>query len=395
HGWSKSAALAYEFTFALVPLFIISFAFVSAAPGLAPYEGEIQNFLLHHLVPGSADVLSRQLTLFRENAQYISIVGFLALSFTGIALLITVELVFNDIWKVQERRGFASKFVALSSALVWGPLLLGLSYYLTIKFREFAQVETLPSLEFVKTVGKYVAPFLATAAAFTVFYMTFPNTKVKLRPAVTGALIAAFMWEGLKLLFDVYFRQVVYYNVIFGSIGALPVFLGWIYVSWSIFLFGVEASFVIQNFHDITQREAKERRGDAAHPYLAVRCVLAIERAFLRGEAAPNVEQLAERYRVPEYSVRDVLQKLCDRGILVKVEGAAGRYTPARAPDRIEAYEVLEAVGPGRPDLSDFEEDAVKAYFDKVFGTMESQGRAALEGVTLEQLVRRYENEAR
>ena len=74
-GWSRSAALAYEFTVALVPLFLISFTFFAATPGLATYQDKIQAFVLEHLLPSSADVLSRHFDAFRVNAQAISIVG--------------------------------------------------------------------------------------------------------------------------------------------------------------------------------------------------------------------------------------------------------------------------------------------------------------------------------
>ncbi|MFX9073470.1 YhjD/YihY/BrkB family envelope integrity protein, partial [Acinetobacter baumannii] len=37
------------------------------------------------------------------------------------------------------------------------------------------------------------------------------------------------------------------YNAIYGTFASLPIFILWLYISWSIFLYGAEISVVVQN----------------------------------------------------------------------------------------------------------------------------------------------------
>ena len=65
-----------------------------------------------------------------------------------------------------------------------------------------------------------------------------PNRRVPWRHAFVGAFAAALAFEAAKHGFAVYVKNVPTYELVYGTLAALPVFLIWIYVCWLIVLAG-------------------------------------------------------------------------------------------------------------------------------------------------------------
>jgi len=126
----------------------------------------------------------------------------------------------------------------------------------------------------------------------------------------------------------------------------------------------------------------------------ALRAVL-----FLADSGAPaNVDQIAERLRVPRNYLSKTLHRLAREGVLASTRGQRGGFRLARDPDRLSLLEVVEPFDPirgerrcllGRPQCSDANpcpahsgwkavSDQVAAFFrDKTVGDL-LRGEAAL-----------------
>ena len=59
-----------------------------------------------------------------------------------------------------------------------------------------------------------------------------------LRAAFISGLLAAVAFEGAKFGFAFYITNVRTYQIVYGALAALPLFLIWIYVCWIILLAG-------------------------------------------------------------------------------------------------------------------------------------------------------------
>ena len=81
-------------------------------------------------------------------------------------------------------------------------------------------------------------PFVLTVAAFAVLYVTLPNCRVRWAHAATGGLVAAALLELLKQGFGEYVQAFPAYRTIYGAMSSLPLFLIWMYLVWSVILFG-------------------------------------------------------------------------------------------------------------------------------------------------------------
>lgn len=71
-------------------------------------------------------------------------------------------------------------------------------------------------------------------------YKLLPSPRPPLRFALLGAIVATLLLEGARRLFGYYISNVAVYDVVYGSIGSIIVFLLFIYITAVIVLFGAE-----------------------------------------------------------------------------------------------------------------------------------------------------------
>src|SRR6185295_12269846 len=138
-----SAALTYQVIFALVPLLVVMLAVVKGVGGFSSVGGSVQEFLLKNILPrmgpppegaapGGKDLAS-QIDEFiqKVNATAIGVVGALALLYTSISLLTSIEKVFNRIWGIKEHRTILRRFTVYWTFLTVSPILLAASLSMT------------------------------------------------------------------------------------------------------------------------------------------------------------------------------------------------------------------------------------------------------------------------
>src|SRR3990172_7839644 len=82
------------------------------------------------------------------------------------------------------------------------------------------------------------APVIFECLAFWALYVVVPNYRVRLRHGLIGSLIATVTFEIAKRGFAFFVTHFANYKAIYGAVAALPVFLIWVYLSWTIILLG-------------------------------------------------------------------------------------------------------------------------------------------------------------
>jgi membrane protein len=204
------------------------------------------------------------------------------------------------------------------------------------------------------------------AGGLTLLYYVTPNTHLRLRSALSGGLVAGAAWS---LARQVYTGAAAYsfrHNPLYASLGALPMFLAWLYVDWLLLLLGARLSYAVEH---ATFRDSLWAFG--AHPrareLVAARVAQETTLAWLDGGAPPLPRDLALRLRVAESLVHEVVDDLeraqllhrHPRGGLLPTRAPAeltladltlavhGVYNPAepgtRSPPRAPGFEVLDA----------------------------------------------------
>jgi membrane protein len=90
-------------------------------------------------------------------------------------------------------------------------------------------------------------PNLITWASFTILYLTLPNCPVKVRHALCGGFVAMVLFAWAKFGFSWYLVNFPSYELLYGALATIPIFLLWLYLTWIIILLGAIVSYVIAN----------------------------------------------------------------------------------------------------------------------------------------------------
>ena len=121
--------------------------------------------------------------------------------------------------------------------LTLGPVLVGASIWMTT----WIMAQSRAIIPQGTRVGQWIVaplPIVLTAAALTLMYKFAPAKPVRWVPAAIAGAAAAAAFEVMKHGFAWYVTHVPTYEVIYGALAALPLFLIWLYLCWLIVLGG-------------------------------------------------------------------------------------------------------------------------------------------------------------
>ena len=233
-----AGSLTFTTTLALVPLLTIVLAIFTTFPVFSNFRSALEAYFVQTVMPKAiANTITGNLTQFASKAKGLSAVGAVALIFTTVATMGTIERAFNQIWRVKRARPLSQRITVYWAIVTLGPLLFGLS--ITATSQLFLATSAIASVAPIISALFYTFISVGlTTGAYTLLYMTVPNRFVDWRDAVWGGLMAAIAFEVAKRLFAMFIRQFPAYAIIYGALAALPLFLLWIYVSWMITLVG-------------------------------------------------------------------------------------------------------------------------------------------------------------
>lgn len=170
----------------------------------------------------------------------------------------------NIAYEEQEKRGFL-KVTLLAIAMTAAGVVLGMIAAVVVGL--MAQLEAwLPDLGPVGVIaGKVVAYLLlgavAAAAAATLYRYGPSRTKAKWTWITPGSVFFAIGWVILTLGFGFYVSHFGKYNVTYGSLGGVIVFITWLYLSSFVLLYGAEFNSEVEQ-----QTEEDTSAGQSAKP---------------------------------------------------------------------------------------------------------------------------------
>jgi membrane protein len=235
---ATAASLSFTTLLGLVPLTAMTFAFVARFPFFAGFLDALEAFLLKHVMPASAASVVRMHVLgLAERAAQLTGWSILFVGVTAVMLIATIEREVNLIWGIAQRRPLARRLVVYVFGLTLGPVLVGASITLTtfVVTRSLAVVPVDPGD--AALVGRWL-PLVFTAAALSLLYAIAPAVRVPRAAAVAAGTVAALAFEAAKQGFAWYVSHLGRYEMLYGALAALPVFMIWVYLSWLILLAG-------------------------------------------------------------------------------------------------------------------------------------------------------------
>ena len=188
---------------------------------------------------------------------YLAIIGIAMLLFMVFTLFRTIESSFNRIFGVVDRRGFIHRYMAYIFIALFVPTLILAS--MTFAYDALAMVGLDDGMN--KLAGGVLSLSLVVLAT-TLMYKGLPYTRVKWRYALYAGILAGValsIWMRGYVLFQ---QMMTSYNIIYGSLAAVPLLIIWLQVSWNIILVCCEMCAVWQyrkRYEHIDRRRIRDR----------------------------------------------------------------------------------------------------------------------------------------
>jgi membrane protein len=155
-------------------------------------------------------------------------------------------------------------------------------------------------------------PYVLTWFMFTALYIFIPNTKVKFKHALISGIVAGTAYQAFQFLYISGQISVTKYNAIYGSFAAIPLFLLWLQISWTICLFGAELTYSSQNIKNFSFEKDTKNISRRYRDFLSILIMSLICKRFANGETPYTAEDISLEHKIPIKLTNHVLDLLQD-----------------------------------------------------------------------------------
>ena len=319
----RASALTFYTLLSVVPVLAVIFGLAKGF-GL---EKMLEKELMQHMA-GQEEMLERILTFARnmlENTKggLIAGIGVAVMFWSAIKVLGQIESALNAMWDIAQSRSWARRFSDYLAIMLLAPILFlaagSVSVFVRTQFTSIAA-----RFEIIDLLGPFVffalklTPIILVWVLFTLIYMVMPNTRVPFAAAAVGAAVSGLLYQLVQWVYIDLQVGMTQQNAIYGSFAALPLFLAWIQVSWTIVLFGAELCYAVQYSRDLCSASGCPTPTPVEKKLIGLHIVRkAIER-FAAGAPAMTARQIALATAIPLPLVQRVAADLSATGILSK-----------------------------------------------------------------------------
>lgn len=342
-----AASLSYTSLLAIVPLTAIAFSMLAAFPVFEATRETFQDVVFSNFLPQSAEAMREYLDQFVKNTASLTAVGIIGLALTAVLLLGSIESSLNMIFRVSRPRALVPRLLVFWALITLGPLLLGASFSLSTYF--FAATKWMG----VESMGDFplltrMLPTLIMIVVFTVFYAVIPNRPITWMAALLGGAVAGLIIAGLRSLFGLYVTSFPTYQTIYGAVSVVPIFLIWMYLSWTVVLLGAVITSSFDEWKTAGGRIRRRGERSTQQLVLALEILSLMLTAAARGKVLGRVELLRQT-GAGEAAVDRVVTNLAQAGFIARAD--KGGWVILRDLEQTTLFDLFRALGFGlNPD---------------------------------------------
>jgi membrane protein len=369
----RAMSLVFTTLLSLVPLIAVAFSVLKAFG----VHNQIEPVLLNFMAPlgEKAGEMTSSIIGFVENVKVgvLGSIGLGMLFYTIIALVQKVESAFNFVWRVKRSRSFARRFTDYMSVVMIGPVLVFSALGIAATVMDNDVVSTLQSIEPFGTlllILSKLLPYFMIVLAFTFLYTFIPNTKVKLGPALGGAMVAGALWIGLGTLFATFVASSSNYTAIYSSFAILFFFMIWLYLGWYILLTGSQVAFYLQHPRFVLMGGKTLVLSPRLREKKGLWLMTIIARRFCEKKPAYSLSELEKLTTLSSENLEELLDILEEGGFIVEVAGDKDSFTMAGDVSKILVSEILfclrSAEEVGISTLQQHTEPSIEAFFSEI-----------------------------
>jgi membrane protein len=404
----RASALTYTTVLSLVPILAVCFSVLKGLGWYEEFRHQRVPAWLEHFAPSAqaqdADFaqglragIERLLVLVdNTDVRGLQAVGLVLVLWAVLRLLSTIEASFNDIWGVRRSRSWLRKVTDYLAIVFVAPILIALSGGLTARVRGLGDSVLGVDLSAAAEWALRASPLLLSWAAFSFVYAALPNTRTQVRASLVGGGIAALAWQAALALHVEFQLGVARYNAIYSTFAALPIFLIWVQLSWSIVLFGAEVAYAVQHEGEFARVVGWSEPTPRERARLVLRVAARLAASFLADTPARTAGDLSRELGVPSPPVEAALEALAAAGLAAQSEDPEGaRWRVARDPARVRLSDVIDAAlagaGPGGASVTT---GALDQLLDRQLGHLAEERRLSPANLSLRELVERVARDA-
>ena len=260
-------ALAFKSMLAVVPAIAIGF-YLTDWLGL---REQFANLLYANL--GEEDIINSLLnaadTIVKTAESglfgFVSMASFL---WIVISLMITVRQVFNNVWKVEREQNFLKMIGIVFGIMILAPFVVMIFFSGSVVYSHILDVLVPGNLFFsdgLKTFLSWALFTLAIVFIMAVMFKYIPGTRVRFKYALKSASFAGLVFTLVQYLYLETQVMVNKQNAVYGVLAAVPLFMIWLNLGWTIILYGAELTYAFQNVdkHRMTVEKLDELNEDA------------------------------------------------------------------------------------------------------------------------------------
>jgi len=220
-----AASLSFFTIFSFMPILALLISFMSNTEYFANHIDLLMMYILDFINPTHSDTVTNAINHFLQNTDKLGSIGIIYLIFVFIMFAKDYDYIVSKIFDIQ-RRNFAKTLLLYVVVIMLLPL--------SIIFLTFA------STFFVHNYLQLLTNMIFGIFLLSIIYIISINKKVK----ISSVLLSSFLTLGiLKLTQSLFAFYIIYnktYTTIYGTLSILFFIFFWIYISWTIYLYGLK-----------------------------------------------------------------------------------------------------------------------------------------------------------
>lgn len=245
----QAVALSFFSTMSVVPFIAIVFA-ITGGFGLAD---KLKEFLYDYF-NNSQQTIDMVLGFAQniiDTAQsgVLGLVSAFLFLWIVIWMMMNVEKVFNNVWRVQKSRNLFKRLSVILAMLFVSPFIVLVFFGGSFVYSHALSYLGLDIEELTafKTILTWALFGVIATLTFSAMYKFIPNAQVNYQDALRAAAFSGIAFTVMQYLYLETQVFVTRLNGIYGAFAAVPLFMIWINIGWFIILIGAELSYAFQN----------------------------------------------------------------------------------------------------------------------------------------------------
>ena len=242
----RAAALAYDNILAILPMLIICLSIISMIPGLDTVPDRLETYIAANFLFINPQFLTHYVDSFLNNVRYLSIVNIFFVVVLAVFMVYSVSTSFDLIWEVKQPRPFIQSFIVYLGVLIVAPILIGGIFVIGFVLQNNLLALLSFHIAYFNTIMDIISVII-NYFVFVLLYWILPSIHVPFKSAAMGGLVSLILFEIWRHVFLLYLYYVKTYQILYGVMATLPLFLIWLYFFWVIILIGAMISHLLTN----------------------------------------------------------------------------------------------------------------------------------------------------